>query len=73
MSSGPDIVKPLNIIESLREGKVEECGIPLMSGINASDLSDADLPVLLDRKYDQIEEEEGPQEEWLSKWMPPGF
>ncbi len=69
-SVAPDIEKPLNLIEEMRAGNSEECGIPLMSGINAGDLSNEDLRALLDQKYDQVEEEHGPAETWWTDWVP---
>ena len=69
-SIAPDIEKPLDLIKEMRSGKHEECGVPLMSGINASDLSDDDLHALLNRKYDEAEEEHGPVEEWWADWVP---
>jgi hypothetical protein len=69
-SSGPDIEKPLNLIEELKAGNKEECGVPLMSGINAGDLSNEDLAILMSQKYDDAEEEYGPSEMWWSEWVP---
>ena len=69
-SSGPDIEKPLNPIEAMKSGQFEDCGIPLMSGINAGDLSNEDLRTLLDQKYDEAEEEHGPAETWWMDYMP---
>lgn len=69
-SAGPDIEKPLDLIEEMRAGNTEECGIPLMSGINASDLTNEDLRVLLNQKYDTAEEEYGSSETWWRDWMP---
>ena len=62
----PDIYKPVNLIEEMKKGETEHLGVPLMSGINASDLTDADLHTLLNEKYDRAEEEFGPSENW---WM----
>ncbi len=67
----PDIYKPLNLIEKMREGEHEEYGVPLMSGINAADLTDDDLHALLNRRYDEAEEEFGPSEEWWMDYLPP--
>ncbi len=60
----PDIYRPVDLIEKLRAGDGEYLGVPLMSGINAADLTDKDLHALLDRKIDDAEEEHGPAEEW---------
>ena len=62
----PDIYKKVNLIEELKKGESDFLGIPLMSGINAADLSEADLGDLLNQKYDKAEEEFGPSENW---WM----
>lgn len=64
--TAPDIYKPVNLISEMRKGESQHLGVPLMSGINASDLTNDDLHVLLDAKYDSAEEEFGPPEEW---WM----
>jgi hypothetical protein len=69
-SAGPDIYKPVNLIEEMKKGEVEHLGIPLMSGINAADLKDEDFYALMNAKYDQAEEEYGPSEEWWMDWIP---
>jgi len=56
----------VNLVEEMKKGEAEFLGVPLMSGINAADLTDADLHALLDGRYDKAEEEYGPSEEW---WM----
>lgn len=66
----PDIYEPVNLIGEMKKGEVEHLGVPLMSGINASDLSEADLAALFNAKYDQAEEEAGPAEEWWMHWIP---
>ncbi|KKN17686.1 hypothetical protein LCGC14_0963450 [marine sediment metagenome] len=68
----PDIYRPVNLIEKMRAGEGEVYGVPAMSGINAADLSNADLDALLNRKYDEAEEEFGPSENWWMDYMPPG-
>lgn len=72
-SAAPDIEKPLDLIEELKAGNTEECGVPLMSGINAGDLTTEALHTLLNRKYDDLEEEHGNSDNWWSDWVPPGF
>lgn len=67
----PDIFKPVNLIEEMKKGETESLGVPLMSGINAADLTDADLRVLLDRKYDEAEELYGPCEDWYTDHVDP--
>jgi hypothetical protein len=62
--AAPDIYEPLNLIDEMKKGETEAMGIPLMSGINASDLTSEDLHTLLNERYDQAEEEHGPSEEW---------
>ena len=69
-SVAPDIEKPLDLIKEMKAGHTEECGVPLMSGINASDLTNEDLHALLNRKYDDLEEEHGEVSEWWADWIP---
>jgi hypothetical protein len=68
--TAPDIYKPVNLIEEMKKGESEHLGVPLMSGINAADLTDADFHELLNQKYDVAEEEFGPSEEWWMDWIP---
>lgn len=68
--AAPDIYKPVNYIEEMLKGETEHLGVPLMSGINAGDLSDSDLRTLLNAKYDKAEEEFGPIQEWWMDWVP---
>lgn len=55
----PDIYQPVNLIEKLLEGNYEECGVPLMSGININDLTETQLRELMNRNYDEQVEEAG--------------
>jgi hypothetical protein len=63
-SAGPDIYRPPNLQEELREGHAEVLGVPTMSGLNASDLTEETLNALLKRKYDEAEDAHGPVSEW---------
>ena len=64
--AAPDIYEPVNLVEEMKKGEYEFLGVPLMSGINASDLTEQDLSALLETRYDEAEEEFGPSEDW---WM----
>jgi hypothetical protein len=70
-SVAPDVYKPVNLIEEMKKGEVEIGGVPLMSGINAADLTNEDLRTLLDKRYDELEEDgEIDGDEWLLGWVP---
>jgi hypothetical protein len=45
--------KPLDLVDEIRKGEYELAGIPLMSGINASDLSNDDLRIILKARYEE--------------------
>ncbi len=71
-SAAPDIDKSFDPIAEMLEGhSVDECGIPLMSGINASDLTNEQIRGLIHLKYDEAEEEFGPIEDWQNRYLPP--
>ena len=75
-SAAPDVYKPLDVVDEIRKGESELAGIPLMSGINASDLTNADLRAILAARHDQAgKEEEDPVVDFNSLWgnmMQPG-
>jgi hypothetical protein len=52
-SAAPDVHKPLDLVDEIRKGEYELAGIPLMSGINASDLSNDDLRIILKARYEE--------------------
>jgi len=69
-SAAPDIYQPVNLIEEMKKGEQRVLGVPAMSGINASDLTNEDIRALLEQRYDAAEEEHGPVEEWWMDWIP---
>jgi hypothetical protein len=64
--AAPDVYEPVNLIEEMKKGEHEYLGVPLMSGINASDLTNDQLYGLMEARYDEAEAEFGPSEDW---WM----
>lgn len=70
MSTGPDIYKPVNLIEEMKKGEHESHGVPCMSGINASDLTNDDLYALLNQRYDEAEETYGSADNWWMDYVP---
>jgi len=60
----PDIYTPVNLIDEMLKGETETLGIPLMSGINAADLTSSQLEELREQRLDKAEEEHGPAEDW---------
>lgn len=57
-----DVIQGVNLVEKMLDGEVEECGIPLMSGINASDLTPDQLNELMHRRYDEAGYEDEDEE-----------
>jgi len=75
-SAAPDVYKPLDVVEEILKGESELAGIPLISGINASDLTDANLRTLLEARYEKVGlKEEDPLQDFNALWgsmMRPG-
>jgi len=75
-SAAPDVYKPLDVVEEILKGESEVAGIPLISGINASDLTDDNLRALLETRYEKAGvKEEDPLENFGALWgnmMRPG-
>jgi hypothetical protein len=69
-SVGPDIERPVNLVEEWKQGESEVLGVPVLSGLNASDLTNEDLRALLNKPYDDAEDEYGPVDEWWTDWIP---
>jgi len=64
-SKAPDVYKPANLVEKLDNGEAEYCGIPCMSGINASDIPPDVLDRLLNERREAAHEEYGLDDDYL--------
>lgn len=65
-AAAADIHRPLNLVEQMAAGEVEHVGVPLMSGLNASDIPADVLDKLMYDRYVQRLEEAGLDESWIT-------
>jgi len=52
-AAAPDVVKPIDLVEALREGTPVVDGVPVASGLNASEIPDDVLDELINRRYEE--------------------
>jgi len=52
-SAAPDVMKPIDLVEELRRGNTVVDGVPVASGLNASEIPDYVLDELMDRRYEE--------------------